>query len=235
MCIYLEIGNGGMTDDEYITHFSLWAVIKSPLIMANDLSNLNPQAYSILSNPAILAISQDPGSRPAVRRWRYFVKETDSFGKGEIQMWAGSQSNGDEVVLLVNAGNSDREMNATLSDIFWDSGPIGNGPQVNEAWDVYDLWANRMDNETAAQIIAAANGESSTDPNSIGTEFRYNATANGGYASGLSQGLPVLFGKKIGTVEPHGSFSAKIARHGTGVFRLRRSSSLSVNAQKDEL
>ena len=230
-----EIENGGMTDDEYITHFSLWAAIKSPLIMANDLSNLSPSAYSILSNPAILALSQDPGSRPAVRRWRYYVKDTDSFGKGEIQMWAGSLSNGDEVVLLVNAGNSTREMNATLSDIFWDSGPIGNGPQVNEAWDVYDLWANRMDNDTAAQIIAAAKGESSADPNTIGTQFRYNATEYEGYASGLSQSLPVLMGKKIGMIEPHGSINAKIARHGTGVYRLRRASSSSNNNEHDEL
>lgn len=36
----LEVGNGGMTDIEYRTHFSMWALIKSPLILGNDLTNM---------------------------------------------------------------------------------------------------------------------------------------------------------------------------------------------------
>ena len=36
----LEVGNGGMTTDEYKTHFAMWAVIKSPLILGNDLTNM---------------------------------------------------------------------------------------------------------------------------------------------------------------------------------------------------
>jgi len=36
----LEIGNGGMTKSEYITHFSMWAVVKSPLILGNNLENI---------------------------------------------------------------------------------------------------------------------------------------------------------------------------------------------------
>ena len=27
----LEVGNGGMTDDEYRTHMSLWAMLAAPL------------------------------------------------------------------------------------------------------------------------------------------------------------------------------------------------------------
>ena len=201
--------------------------------MGNDLRSITPSTYTILSNPAILAISQDPGSRSAVRRWRYFVDDTDEFGQGEIQLWAGALSGGDEVVILLNAGNSEREMNATLVDIFFDSGPTGNPTQANSAWDIYDLWANRMDNSTAEQIIEAANGNSSAgDPNTIGTQFRYNATANGGYASGLSQNLPVLLGKKIGTVEPHGRLTATVPRHGVAVFRLRQASSTGANHQE---
>ena len=36
----LEVGNGGMTFEEYRTHFSMWALIKSPLILGNDLTNM---------------------------------------------------------------------------------------------------------------------------------------------------------------------------------------------------
>jgi hypothetical protein len=36
----LEVGNGGMTYDEYVTHFSMWALLKSPLILGNDITNM---------------------------------------------------------------------------------------------------------------------------------------------------------------------------------------------------
>lgn len=202
--------------------------------MGNDLRRITPSTLSILSNPAILAVSQDPGSRPAVRRWRYFVDDTDQFGKGEIQLWAGSLSGGDELVILLNAGNIEREMNATLVDIFFDSSPTGNPTQANRAWDVYDLWANRMDNDTATQIIAAANGNSTDgDPSTIGSQFRYNATANDGYSAGLSQNLPVLLGKKIGEVEPHGRVTATVPRHGVAVFRLRQQASNAIRNRQE--
>jgi alpha-galactosidase len=33
----LEVGNGGMTDTEYRSHFSLWAMMNAPLLAGNDL------------------------------------------------------------------------------------------------------------------------------------------------------------------------------------------------------
>jgi alpha-galactosidase len=36
----LEVGNGGMTKNEYITHFSMWAIAKSPLILGNNLESI---------------------------------------------------------------------------------------------------------------------------------------------------------------------------------------------------
>ncbi|KAH8111511.1 alpha-galactosidase/alpha-n-acetylgalactosaminidase [Phellopilus nigrolimitatus] len=222
----LEVGNGGMTDVEYVTHFSMWVALKSPLIMGNDLRNITPATLSILSNPAVLAVSQDPDVRPAFRIWRYAVGDTDAFGQGEIQMWSASLSGGDALVVLLNAGAAKRQMNATLVDIFWRSGPGGRATQVGQAWDVYDLWANRMDDATAQQIInAAANRSAAADPSTIGTQFRYNATAMGGYAAGLAQNSSVLLGKKIGVVQPHGSLTATVPAHGVGMFRLRLHSS----------
>jgi alpha-galactosidase len=29
-----------MTYDEYVTHFSLWAILKSPLILGNDVTDI---------------------------------------------------------------------------------------------------------------------------------------------------------------------------------------------------
>ena len=46
----LEVGNGGMTTDEYRMHFSLWAMIAAPLIAGNDLRIDNAEIKSILLN-----------------------------------------------------------------------------------------------------------------------------------------------------------------------------------------
>jgi len=40
----LEVGNGGMTDDEYRTHMSLWSILAAPLLAGNDLRSRRPQS-----------------------------------------------------------------------------------------------------------------------------------------------------------------------------------------------
>jgi len=66
----LEVGNGVLTPDEGKAHFSLWAVMKSPLLIGCDLSK--PDCISnvtIFTNPEVLAISQDALALPARRVW----------------------------------------------------------------------------------------------------------------------------------------------------------------------
>jgi alpha-galactosidase len=56
----LEIGNGGMTADEYRTHMSLWSLLAAPLIAGNDLRTMTDETKSILMNAEVIAIDQDP-------------------------------------------------------------------------------------------------------------------------------------------------------------------------------
>jgi alpha-galactosidase len=59
----LEVGNGGLTDTESIAHFSLWCLMKAPLLIGCDVRNIskvNPKAYEILTNKDVIAINQDP-------------------------------------------------------------------------------------------------------------------------------------------------------------------------------
>ncbi len=56
----LEVGNGGMTDAEYVAHFSLWAISKAPLLIGCDVSKMSAAALSILTNPEVIAVNQDP-------------------------------------------------------------------------------------------------------------------------------------------------------------------------------
>ena len=56
----LEVGNGGMTDIEYRTHFTMWAFMAAPLIAGNDLQNMDEATKLILTAPEVIAIDQDP-------------------------------------------------------------------------------------------------------------------------------------------------------------------------------
>ncbi len=56
----LEVGNGGMTTDEYRTHMSLWAMLAAPLLAGNDVRNMSADTRAILLNKDVVAIDQDP-------------------------------------------------------------------------------------------------------------------------------------------------------------------------------
>ncbi|KUJ64066.1 alpha-galactosidase [Streptomyces albus subsp. albus] len=55
----LEVGNGGMTDTEYRTHFSMWSVMAAPLLIGTDLRKAPQSAFDILSNREVIAVDQD--------------------------------------------------------------------------------------------------------------------------------------------------------------------------------
>ena len=71
----LEVGNGGCSNEEYRTHFSLWAMLKAPMIIGNDIRNFstpdanNAAILEILSNAEVLAVSQDALGRQARITW----------------------------------------------------------------------------------------------------------------------------------------------------------------------
>ena len=222
----LEIGNGGMNDDEYKLHMTMWAATKSPLIMGTDIRVLSASSLSIYTNPAILAISQDPAGSSIVRRWRFYVNDTDQYGQGEISMWSGNLAQNDMIVVLLNAGNQSRIMNATLADIFVDNGGA-KSTQAQLTYDMYDLWANRMPNATASEIIET----NSTNVANV-TSYYFNATQTT-YNDAIMANNSLLIGTNVGSVAPLGTIQAEVPRHGVMAYRLRpRASTLT---KRDEL
>ncbi|EKG11948.1 Glycoside hydrolase clan GH-D [Macrophomina phaseolina MS6] len=214
----LEVGNGGQSDSEYVVHFSMWALMSSPLLIGTNIPTLSPANLAIYSNPAVIALNQDPSGTAAKRVWRYYVDDVDADGQGEIQLWTRGLDNGDTAVALINTGNSSRTMNASITDIFLDQATAGAylPPQeLSTTWDVYDLWANRMSEEEASAVLA---GNATTIAEDSAT--RYNATAMP-YADGLAANHTALFGQKIGQLLPGGSLEAEVDRHSIGLFRLR--------------
>lgn len=185
--------------------------------MGNDLRTLSAPSLTILNNPAVVAISQDPDGRSAARVRRETRVAKDKYGMGEIQVWSGSLYGGDQVVILLNAAGEDSRISASLEEIFLHDGPEGSAPQVQEDWEVYDLWTNRMDNSLAQKILDASEDK-------LEKLFKdanwYNSTEIP-YKEGLKNNDPRLLGKKTGKIAAGGSLTVKVKRHSAEMFRLR--------------
>ena len=54
----MEVGNG-MTEAQDRSHFSLWAIMNSPLIAGNDLRSMSDITRRILTNKRVIAVNQD--------------------------------------------------------------------------------------------------------------------------------------------------------------------------------
>jgi len=88
----LEVGNGGMTTEEYRTHFSLWCMLASPLMAGNDLSDMTPDTKAILMNKEMIAVNQDTlGTQATCYR-----------DNGSYQIWIKGLSNNEKAICLLN-------------------------------------------------------------------------------------------------------------------------------------
>jgi len=67
----LEIGNGHMTDTEYRTHMSLWAILAAPLLAGNDLRHMSKATMAVLENRDVIAVDQDALGREGYPIARY--------------------------------------------------------------------------------------------------------------------------------------------------------------------
>lgn len=55
----LEIGRG-LTIEEDKTHFGMWCMLSSPLLIGCDMTSIDPKALALLTNPELIALNQDP-------------------------------------------------------------------------------------------------------------------------------------------------------------------------------
>ncbi len=117
----LEVGNGGMTEDEYHSHFGLWAMMAAPLLAGNDLRNMDQATIDILTAEEVIAVDQDPlgiqGKRVVF---------------GDFQVWVKPLTG--ENTFAVAFYNTTEE-SADISAI-WEQIGLPDGPVM-----VRDLWA----------------------------------------------------------------------------------------------
>ncbi len=96
----LEVGNGGMTTEEYKTHFSLWCMLAAPLMAGNDLQNMSTDTKSILTNKEIIALDQDTLGRQA-------TCFRDNF---DYQIWVKPLANNEKAICLLNKSDEKKSV-----------------------------------------------------------------------------------------------------------------------------
>ncbi|CAI0472756.1 unnamed protein product [Linum tenue] len=131
----LEVGNGGMTNEEYRSHFSIWALAKAPLILGCDIRSMDLDTHQILSNSEVIAVNQD----------KLGVQGKKVKKDGDLEVWAGPLSQKRVAVVLWNRGSSPAKVAANFSDI---------GVPPFALVDVRDLWAHTTEAKVKEQISA---------------------------------------------------------------------------------
>ncbi|KAH9725077.1 alpha-galactosidase 2 [Citrus sinensis] len=133
----LEVGNGGMTTEEYRAHFSIWALAKAPLLIGCDIRAMDKITFNILSNKEVIAVNQD----------KLGVQGKKVKKEGDLEVWAGPLSGNRVAVVLWNRGSSKATVTANWSDI---------GLKLNHSTVVNarDLWQHKTILPINGQIAA---------------------------------------------------------------------------------
>ncbi|KIJ12234.1 alpha-galactosidase [Paxillus involutus ATCC 200175] len=142
----LEVGNGDLPYEEAKTHFTAWALMKSPLLISADLESASQETLEILTNPEIIAIHQDPVVGTSVSPFRWGINpDYVSNATHPAQYWSGESQNG-TVFMLINTLDEPANMFFNLTESPW----IRAGRQ----YFVRDLWTH-SDNGTAVRNFTA--------------------------------------------------------------------------------
>jgi alpha-galactosidase len=126
----LEVGNGGLNNEQERTHFALWAAMKSPLLIGTDLSKIKPSSLNILKTRMLLQFHQDSEvgtpAEPFKWNWTYDMDNPPRY-------WAGQFAGGSTMVFLFNPKSTPDTMVFNMSHI----------PGVVKAkyYAVFDAWS----------------------------------------------------------------------------------------------
>jgi len=126
----LEVGNG-LSDTDGRAHFSMWAIMASPLILGNDLTGtLSNATKATLLNKEIIAVDQDPLG--------YQGRVVATPGSN-LEVWSKNLTGTNtRAVALFNRGTSSASITVKWSDIGLPAGSA----TVRDLWEGKDLGAS---------------------------------------------------------------------------------------------
>lgn len=115
----LEVGNGKLTYNENVAHFSMWAMMAAPLLAGNDLRTMSEETLKILTNKKVIAVNQDIEGKQG-----YKVDEIN-----KVQVWLKPLSNNRLAVCFLNPGKK------TTINFDWATLKLQNTFKVEDLWE----------------------------------------------------------------------------------------------------
>lgn len=111
----MQIGNG-MSLEEERTHFTMWCMMSTPLMIGCDLTKISGDVLQILKNKELIAINQDSACLQA-----FVVKEMRD-GNGDLtgEVWVkdlGAKNSPEKAVAFLNRSDKPLTISAKLSEI----------------------------------------------------------------------------------------------------------------------
>ncbi|KJA21424.1 glycoside hydrolase family 27 protein [Hypholoma sublateritium FD-334 SS-4] len=142
----LEVGNGNITFDEAKSHFTAWALMKSPLLIGTHLSSITQDTLTVLKNTEIIAINQDPVYGTSISPFRWGINPDWTYNATHpAQYWSGQSENG-TVFMLLNTLDEPADMFFRLVESPW--------TRAGRQYSVRDLWTH-TENGTAVRNFTA--------------------------------------------------------------------------------
>lgn len=105
------VGNYGLSYDQQQAQLALWAIMASPLLMSNDLGNMDPESKKYLQNKNMIRINQDPLGLQGQRLFKL----------GKIDIWirvlAPAKKSGAFAILNLNSGGGPTKVEVPAEDL----------------------------------------------------------------------------------------------------------------------
>lgn len=120
-----NVGLQGLNDTQYKTHFSIWALLGSPLMIGCDVRNMNKVTFDILSNEELIKINQDADCRQ--------VFKLSLYSGNNIKAYARNLENGDIAVGFFNLTDKKVTVKFLLDELGL---PVSTGKtlEMHEVW-----------------------------------------------------------------------------------------------------
>jgi len=138
----MEVGNG-MTVSENRSHFTLWCMLSSALIMGNDIRNADPVTTSILTNKSMISINQD---LLGIQAFKY--KDIDS-----TEVWVKPLKNKEWAICFLN-----RRKEAVSLQFNWAEQKLSD-PDFDykvdfsmDKFNIFNVWSGKKDGTTSDPV-----------------------------------------------------------------------------------
>lgn len=137
-----NVGLEKLTPEQYKTHFSIWALLGSPLMIGCDIRKIDEESLKILTNRELIAINQDEACRQVYKLTPFWDKS--------VKVYARNLENGDIAIGIFNFRDEQVQLRLNLDE-------LGLPESTGRTLEMRELWSGEtqtVKNGTSVHMVA---------------------------------------------------------------------------------